>query len=48
MNEEVKWHLLNETQEFQEIQDDHPVMKYIAIMIKGKIQQEIKKSKSNN
>ena len=48
MNEEVKRHLLNETQEFQEIQDDDPVIKYIAIMMKGRIQQEIKKSKSSN
>ena len=45
MNEEVKRHLLNETQEFKNVQDDDPAMKYIANMIKGMIQREIKKSK---
>ena len=45
MNEEVKRHLLNETQEFKDVQDDDPAMKYIANKIKGRIQQEIKKSK---
>lgn len=44
MNDEVKRHLSNETQEFQEIRDDDPAMKYIAILIKGRIQKEIKKS----
>ena len=47
MNKEVKRHLLNETQEFQEIQDDDPVMKYIANMMKGRIQKEIKSKSSN-
>lgn len=45
MNEEVKRHLLNETQEFKNVQDDDPAMKYIANKIKGVIQREIKKSK---
>ena len=45
MNEEVKRHLLNETQEFRNVQDDDPAMKYIANKIKGVIQREIKKSK---
>ena len=48
MNEEVKRHLLNETQEFKDIQDDDPAMKYIAIMMKGRINKEIKRSKANN
>lgn len=48
MNEEVKRHLINETQEFKDIQDDDPVMKYIANMIKARIFREIKKSKGND
>ena len=45
MNEEVKRHLLNETQAFKNVQDDDPAMKYIANKIKGVIQREIKNSK---
>ena len=48
MNEEVKRHLFNETQEFKDIQDDDPAMKYIANMMKGRINKEIKKSKATN